>query len=96
MRGRMRHCYKAEKAFLKQPKVFLSSKKSGKAKRPGKGGSHYWKNIGLNFKTPRERHYGHKLCSTCKTRVQDRCPTCRQELGDGKAPLEASGIAIGS
>ncbi|CAN6814756.1 unnamed protein product [Brassica oleracea var. botrytis] len=43
-----------EKAFLKQPKVFLSSKKSGKGKRPGKGGTRFWKNIGLGFKTPRE------------------------------------------
>lgn len=25
---------------------------------------------------------GHTLCSTCKTRVDNRCPTCRQELGD--------------
>lgn len=25
---------------------------------------------------------GHTLCSTCKARVQNRCPTCRQELGD--------------
>ncbi|KAG0501149.1 hypothetical protein HPP92_001221 [Vanilla planifolia] len=25
---------------------------------------------------------GHTLCLTCKTRVQNRCPTCRQELGD--------------
>ncbi|KAL0002061.1 hypothetical protein SO802_015842 [Lithocarpus litseifolius] len=25
---------------------------------------------------------------------QNQCPTCRQELGDGKAPLEASGIAM--
>ncbi|KAJ8437118.1 hypothetical protein Cgig2_016861 [Carnegiea gigantea] len=43
-----------EKAFLKQHKVFLSSKKSGKGKRPGKGGNRFWKNIGLGFKTPRE------------------------------------------
>ncbi|WRX35297.1 Small ribosomal subunit protein uS17 - like 5 [Theobroma cacao] len=43
-----------EKAFLKQPKVFLSSKKSGKGKRPGKGGNRFWKSIGLGFKTPRE------------------------------------------
>lgn len=27
-------------------------------------------------------HNGHTLCSTCKSRVQNRCPTCRQELGD--------------
>ncbi|MQL80826.1 hypothetical protein Taro_013280 [Colocasia esculenta] len=25
---------------------------------------------------------GHTLCSTCKLRVENRCPTCRQELGD--------------
>ncbi|KAL0662223.1 hypothetical protein Bca4012_099060 [Brassica carinata] len=41
-----------EKAFLKQPNVFLSLKKSGKGKRPGKGGNRFWKNIGLGFKTP--------------------------------------------
>ena len=39
-------------------------------------------------------HNGHTLCSTCKTKVQNWCPTCKQELGDGKTPLEASGIAI--
>ncbi|KAL1086367.1 hypothetical protein V6Z11_D08G111800 [Gossypium hirsutum] len=27
-------------------------------------------------------HNGHTICSTCKTRVHHRCPTCRQELGD--------------
>ncbi|PNX88542.1 40S ribosomal protein s11 [Trifolium pratense] len=43
-----------EKAYLKQPKVFLSSKKSGKGKRPGKGGNRFWKSIGLSFKTPRD------------------------------------------
>ncbi|KAF3517527.1 hypothetical protein DY000_02060702 [Brassica cretica] len=41
-----------EKAFLKQPNVFLSLKKSGKGKWPGKGGNRFWKNIGLGFKTP--------------------------------------------
>uniref|UniRef100_A0A0D3BQX4 40S ribosomal protein S11 N-terminal domain-containing protein n=1 Tax=Brassica oleracea var. oleracea TaxID=109376 RepID=A0A0D3BQX4_BRAOL len=35
-----------EKAFLKQPNVFLSSKKSGKGKRPGKGENRFWKNFG--------------------------------------------------
>jgi hypothetical protein len=37
--------------------VFLlhfSSKKSGKGKKPGKGGNRFWKSIGLGFKTPRE------------------------------------------
>ncbi|KAG1363248.1 40S ribosomal protein S11 [Cocos nucifera] len=43
-----------EKAFLKQPKVFLCSKKAAKGKKPGKGGNRFWKSIGLGFKTPRE------------------------------------------
>ncbi|TYI97166.1 hypothetical protein E1A91_D01G124500v1 [Gossypium mustelinum] len=29
-------------------------KKTGKGKRPGKGGNRFWKSIGLGFKTPRE------------------------------------------
>uniref|UniRef100_A0A453CRB3 Small ribosomal subunit protein uS17 N-terminal domain-containing protein n=1 Tax=Aegilops tauschii subsp. strangulata TaxID=200361 RepID=A0A453CRB3_AEGTS len=43
-----------EKSFLKQPKVFLSTKKADKAKRPGKAGNRFWKSVGLGFKTPRE------------------------------------------
>nr|DAD41608.1 TPA_asm: hypothetical protein HUJ06_015931 [Nelumbo nucifera] len=31
-----------------------SSKRTGKGKRPGKGGNRFWKSIGLGFKTPRE------------------------------------------
>ncbi|KAA3468356.1 40S ribosomal S11 [Gossypium australe] len=55
-----------EKAFLKQPKVFLSSKKGGKGKRPGKGGNRFWKSIGLGFKTPREAIEG--------TYIDKKCP----------------------
>ncbi|KHG13717.1 40S ribosomal S11 [Gossypium arboreum] len=55
-----------EKAFLKQPKVFLSSKKTGKGKRPGKGGNRFWKSIGLGFKTPREAIEG--------TYIDKKCP----------------------
>ncbi|KAH7574093.1 hypothetical protein JRO89_XS03G0250800 [Xanthoceras sorbifolium] len=55
-----------EKAFLKQPKVFLASNKTGKGKRPGKGGNRFWKNIGLGFKTPREAIEG--------TYIDKKCP----------------------
>ncbi|KAM7492919.1 hypothetical protein LguiB_027528 [Lonicera macranthoides] len=55
-----------EKAFLKQPKVFLCSKKSGKGKRPGKGGNRFYKNVGLGFKTPREAIEG--------TYIDKKCP----------------------
>ncbi|KAK9100469.1 hypothetical protein Scep_023899 [Stephania cephalantha] len=43
-----------EKAFLKQPNVFLSSKGLKKKRAPGKGGNRFSKSIGLGFKTPRE------------------------------------------
>ncbi|KAK3003428.1 hypothetical protein RJ639_019869 [Escallonia herrerae] len=52
-----------EKAFLKQPKV---SKKSGKGKRPGKGGNRFYKSIGLGFKIPREAIEG--------TYIDKKCP----------------------
>ncbi|KAH1232737.1 40S ribosomal protein S11 [Glycine soja] len=55
-----------EKAFLKQPKVFLCSKKGGKGKRPGKGGNRFWKSIGLGFKTPRDAIEG--------TYIDKKCP----------------------
>ncbi|KAK2997981.1 hypothetical protein RJ639_024850 [Escallonia herrerae] len=55
-----------EKAFLKQPKVFLCSKKSGKGKRPGKGGNRFYKSIGLGFKIPREAIEG--------TYIDKKCP----------------------
>ncbi|ONI34511.1 hypothetical protein PRUPE_1G485300 [Prunus persica] len=55
-----------EKAFLKQPKVFLSSKKTGKGKRPGKGGNRFWKSVGLGFKTPRDAIEG--------TYIDKKCP----------------------
>lgn len=41
---------------------FCSSKKSGKGKRPGKGGNRFWKSIGLGFKTPREAIEGMMIC----------------------------------
>lgn len=40
--------------FPGKKKSNFSSKKSGKGKRPGKGGNRFWKSVGLGFKTPRE------------------------------------------
>ncbi|KAI7728590.1 hypothetical protein M8C21_001108 [Ambrosia artemisiifolia] len=44
----------------------VNSKKSGKGKRPGKGGNKFWKSIGLRFKTPREAIEG--------TYIDKKCP----------------------
>ncbi|KAI5062210.1 hypothetical protein GOP47_0022749 [Adiantum capillus-veneris] len=55
-----------ERAFLKQPKVFLCGKTSGKGRAPGKRGNRFYKNIGLGFKTPREAIEG--------TYIDKKCP----------------------
>ncbi|KAF8088941.1 hypothetical protein N665_0525s0001, partial [Sinapis alba] len=52
-------------SFFKQPKVVLSSKKSGKGKRPGKSGNSFWKNVGLGFKTPRDGIEGNYIDRKC-------------------------------
>ncbi|KAK9130553.1 hypothetical protein Sjap_011040 [Stephania japonica] len=55
-----------EKAFLKQPNVFLSSKGLKKKRAPGKGGNRFFKSVGLGFKTPREAIEG--------TYIDKKCP----------------------
>ena len=43
----------SERAFQKQPHIFLNSKRqSGKTKRVGKGGRRWHKDVGLGFRTP--------------------------------------------
>lgn len=43
----------SERAFQKQPHIFLNSKRqSGKTRRVGKGGRRWYKDVGLGFKTP--------------------------------------------
>lgn len=46
----------SERAFQKQPHVFLNHKrgsKAAKAKRAGKGGRRWYKDVGLGFRTPK-------------------------------------------
>lgn len=44
----------SERAFQKQPHIFLNSKaQSGKSKRRGKGGRRWYKDVGLGFRTPK-------------------------------------------
>lgn len=44
----------AERAFQKQPHIFLNSKaKSAKSKKIGKGGRRWYKDVGLGFRTPK-------------------------------------------
>lgn len=43
----------SERAFQKQPHIFLNAKVKTKTSRPGKGGRRWYKDVGLGFKTPK-------------------------------------------
>ncbi|RFU76369.1 40s ribosomal s11 [Trichoderma arundinaceum] len=43
----------SERAFQKQPHIFLNSKTKTKSARPGKGGRRWYKDVGLGFRTPK-------------------------------------------
>lgn len=52
----------SERAFQKQPHIFLNSKvQSGKSKRKGKGGRRWFKDVGLGFRTPKTAIEGHYI-----------------------------------
>ncbi|KAK5090604.1 40S ribosomal protein S11-B [Lithohypha guttulata] len=56
----------SERAFQKQPHIFLNSKaKSAKSKRVGKGGRRWFKDVGLGFRTPRTAIEGQYIDKKC-------------------------------
>lgn len=57
----------SERAFQKQPHIFLNSKaKAAKSRKPGKQGRRWYKDVGLNFKTPKTAIEG--------TYIDKKCP----------------------
>ncbi|TYH87589.1 hypothetical protein ES332_D01G127500v1 [Gossypium tomentosum] len=54
----------ANSSYSDDSNTSISCKKTGKGKRPGKGGNRFWKSIGLGFKTPREAIEGRILTGT--------------------------------
>jgi len=63
----------SERAFQKQPHIFLNSKSKTKSTRVGKGGRRWYKDVGLGFRTPKTAIEGnyigmcilHKLGRKC-------------------------------
>ena len=43
----------SERAYQKQPHIFLNSKSKVKSARVGKGGRRWYKDVGLGFRTPK-------------------------------------------
>merc|ERR1711890_132461 len=69
----------SERAFQKQPHIFQNAKKqSGKAKRAGKGGRRWVKDVGLGFRTPKTARYERRH----KNLAAHVSPAFRVEEGD--------------
>jgi hypothetical protein len=43
----------SERAFQKQPHIFLNNKSKAKSSKVGKGGRRWYKDVGLGFRTPK-------------------------------------------
>ncbi|KAL0631854.1 40S ribosomal protein S11-B [Maublancomyces gigas] len=56
----------SERAFQKQPHIFLANKTRPANRRVGKGGRRWYKDIGLGFKTPKNAIEG--------TYIDKKCP----------------------
>ncbi|KAI5844638.1 ribosomal protein S17-domain-containing protein [Morchella snyderi] len=55
----------SERAFQKQPHIFLASKTRTAKRRVGKGGRRWYKDIGLGFKTPKTAIEGNYIDKKC-------------------------------
>ncbi|KAJ4165027.1 hypothetical protein LMH87_006676 [Akanthomyces muscarius] len=55
----------SERAFQKQPHIFLNSKTKAKTARPGKNGRRWYKDVGLGFRTPKTAIEGSYIDKKC-------------------------------
>jgi hypothetical protein len=74
----------SERAFQKQPHIFLNHKTKAKSNRIGKGGRRWYKDVGLGFRTPKTAiegtYIGEKCRLTCYSADSDAGIACRQEV----------------
>jgi small subunit ribosomal protein S11e len=62
----------SERAFQKQPHIFLNGKKTGGKSKVGKGGRRYYKDVGLGFRTPKTAIEGSYIGKCCHQQEQRR------------------------
>ncbi|PBP26735.1 hypothetical protein BUE80_DR002315 [Diplocarpon rosae] len=55
----------SERAFQKQPHIFLNSKSKSKSTAVGKGGRRWYKDVGLGFRTPKTAIEGSYIDKKC-------------------------------
>lgn len=55
----------SERAFQKQPHIFLNQKTKAKSNKVGKGGRRWYKDVGLGFRTPKTAIEGTYIGKDC-------------------------------
>jgi hypothetical protein len=78
----------SERAFQKQPHIFLNNKSKTKSSKIGKGGRRWYKDVGLGFRTPKTAIEGNYIGRSIFGSSNGEIGTLEGHLGDLKAWFE--------
>jgi small subunit ribosomal protein S11e len=81
----------SERAFQKQPHIFLNNKSKAKSSKVGKGGRRWYKDIGLGFRTPKTAIEGNYIGRSIFGSLNGEIGTLEGHIGGMIAWLEATG-----
>ena len=85
----------SERAFQKQPHVFLNHKRTGatKSRAVGKGGRRWYKDVGLGFRTPKNAIQGKYIGTNAPARRDGevRMDVLEDALGIEEPVLDTAG-----
>ena len=82
----------SERAFQKQPHIFLNNKSKTKSTKVGKGGRRWYKDVGLGFRTPKTAIEGNYIGRSIFGSSNREIGTIEGHLGEMKAWLEANQV----
>jgi hypothetical protein len=80
----------SERAFQKQPHIFLNNKSKAKSSKVGKSGRRWYKDVGLGFRTPKTAIEGNYIGTSIFGCLNGEIGTLEEHLGDMKACSEAT------
>ena len=80
----------SERAFQKQPHIFLNNKSKAKSSKVGKGGRRWYKDVGLGFRTPKTAIEGNYIGRSIFGSSNGEIGTLEEHLGGTKAWSEAT------
>jgi hypothetical protein len=83
----------SERAFQKQPHIFLNHKSKAKSSKVGKGGRRWYKDVGLGFRTPKTAIEGNYIGRSIfgdqrSTNIEVPCPREHGGVDSQESSLE--------